>query len=1497
MLEKLHLGYEVPFIATYRPDEYQPHLSRYDLWRIFDLDSKWERLSSRRVNLDNIADKIRELMPEASSDSSLPTGVSSKKTTLKGKAQWCRLQERLAKEEADAAVEAKARAAEVLAEAQTTLLAKDTAVTEAQAAADAASKAREPGDDEEMAPAEKAAALQEAAAAAQAELQQAQADAAKARAEVEMASQAVGTTAQAAEDKEKKSAAASTDLEAAVAAEELAEDDEEGGDEGESAAGGTPSHVDRMTMHGPDRSELPDEIYKIWKSMESVDEEDLDDAQVYLRLMQEAVVGVVSGGAGSMYKRRTAKRPWLDLDLYRRCVAHGLKPLARLFTLPAARMGQVMKDGGLDVPPQPPNDEAPLEVARRFVKRDVAELSTPERVLRAVRSMVAMELACEPRIRGIMRNLYEGGRTYDPEGRRVVYSGATFSSNPTETGKKEIDLFHRFHGLQHIAKKPVAKMLEEAQFACMREDEPDDGFCELPGISALDIEPRPVWEREEGFAGASYANPYNKNSDVRYHTGHAERRQCLHTFVQEAKQEGFVTTSIDPPEARSTTMFGLFVDPFIDAGALVSDAGGGEGAQREAFDSWNGERLQIIEEAVNKRILPSLKAGLESKLRLASKRAIVHGAARRFRKKFLEKGPFRPAEQVVDRALYLTSSGTGVKVIAVCVSDDRRLGDVLVALNEHGGVRNHLTLPPMRRPRRDPRYAKDEGSRGRMVHPDEEQIKEFLFLHQPNLIAVSTSAGGGCRNMKDYLEDLAQVIKDESEERMDADEDELYWQPEVHFVIDNIASIFARSPRADVEFKDYTNVNIRKAISIGRFVQEPLAEVAYLWGGATDTTSGVRGEEVLYLDLHPLSQKVNKSFLVAFLERELIIAVNEAGVNLNAAIQNPHRHAQLSFVCGLGKIKAHDMVGKIKKLGGGMVSRKVDLREKAILTRLVFANAAGFLRIRDFPSAHLNPVDDTRIHPETYLSRDQDGLGHNLLQTMIQHALADYVEEDELESMAVDDDASWGEFAMRCIKIHRDHYCGDDNDHDENNGRFRLKVDDPDTQAEINFDDWSPRELWQCKGDDDFDYDDQVLDDPLGQLDLSAYAEEVKKTIKTELDMEMNALRKLQLIKSELRFPYRDRRPPYDGPNDLEKFEALTGEPPNALPRGLMVGCRVVRADKYGISVRMEELSQTLIGQIRLQETGDEDLKNQRDLEEREVLESFPVDSLHQAVLLFVDIRRFKVQLSLDPDRYNWYGVEQGDDRSDTAQGSDFTLPLYMERARQGHVGYLYEGGRCDVGVQYRQYIDEFCDIQMCAADYGANLKPVVQPAKARLNQDRANRYSKVFHPKFVRGGKVAEAREKLEKETVGGNFFFRPKSSEENVLELAWLFQPGMIRPFLVNEEKKKSPMVLGSLLKITYDGVEEDYESLEEIIARFIEPMNDLVKEIVSKPHKKFVAGTMAEATAKLQAQVQPIGQQRGAYGIHIAAENEPGKFCLSFLEAYKRIKQHKLRVTPRG
>ena len=48
-----------------------------------------------------------------------------------------------------------------------------------------------------------------------------------------------------------------------------------------------------------------------------------------------------------------------------------------------------------------------------------------------------------------IRNMYEGERAYVVGGRgETQYRGATLSTQPTPKGQKELDLFHRFHGLQ-----------------------------------------------------------------------------------------------------------------------------------------------------------------------------------------------------------------------------------------------------------------------------------------------------------------------------------------------------------------------------------------------------------------------------------------------------------------------------------------------------------------------------------------------------------------------------------------------------------------------------------------------------------------------------------------------------------------------------------------------------------------------------------------------------------------------------------------------------------------------------------------------------------------------------------------------------------------------------------------------------------------------------------------------------------------------------------------
>jgi transcriptional accessory protein Tex/SPT6 len=41
-------GLEIPFIAHHRQDWFVPHLKHEHLWRIYDLDEKWQKLSERR---------------------------------------------------------------------------------------------------------------------------------------------------------------------------------------------------------------------------------------------------------------------------------------------------------------------------------------------------------------------------------------------------------------------------------------------------------------------------------------------------------------------------------------------------------------------------------------------------------------------------------------------------------------------------------------------------------------------------------------------------------------------------------------------------------------------------------------------------------------------------------------------------------------------------------------------------------------------------------------------------------------------------------------------------------------------------------------------------------------------------------------------------------------------------------------------------------------------------------------------------------------------------------------------------------------------------------------------------------------------------------------------------------------------------------------------------------------------------------------------------------
>ncbi len=166
--------------------------------------------------------------------------------------------------------------------------------------------------------------------------------------------------------------------------------------------------------------------------------------------------------------------------------------------------------------------------------------------------------------------------------------------------------------------------------------------------------------------------------------------------------------------------------------------------------------------------------------------------------------------------------------------------------------------------------------------------------------------------------------------------------PDLHYLITSEAgaSVYSASKLARKEFPEL-DVSIRGAISIGRRVQDPLAELVKI-----DPKSIGVG-----LYQHDLNQTKLSNALDDVVES----VVNAVGVEINSA-----SHVLLSHVAGIGPRLAEKIV-EYREQNGPFRNRK-ELLDVSGMGPKTFEQAAGFLRIRDGD----NPLDATAIHPESY---------------------------------------------------------------------------------------------------------------------------------------------------------------------------------------------------------------------------------------------------------------------------------------------------------------------------------------------------------------------------------------------------------------------------------------------------------------------------------------------------------------------------------------------------
>ena len=426
-------------------------------------------------------------------------------------------------------------------------------------------------------------------------------------------------------------------------------------------------------------------------------------------------------------------------------------------------------------------------------------------------------------------------------------------------------------------------------------------------------------------------------------------------------------------------------------------------------------------------------------------------------------------------------------------------------------------------------------------------MKRFMRDHKPDVIVLNASGGQVVKSLKLTMDkrlveevrfEIQQAAKRRREEReergdtmqYDDDEDEtLDYRPHVTILADDLAKIFMRSPRAKKIFPDYHHT-LAAAVCLGRFAQEPLAEYCNLW--TVSSAKGEFGTEALFLKLHPLQDvvKATSAPLLRALENTLANAVCDIGVEINDATTYSHQASLLAFVAGLGLRKADQLVRSIREKVSSCASRH-DLLVKKVLPEKVWQNCVGFLRVAEseLQTRTTNPLDNTRIHPECYITQDW---AHKICADAleVEHNPLEYFETVVDLMKQVKEDLSKKIKSMRWVDVW---------------------IKQPPLSRPSNGQKYT--ETIQIHSKQEMRNLDVELQDCLALMELDAYTQELEAT------GHGRRAKQIAQIKEELRYPWLDLRKPLQPPSVAEMFAILTGESDYSLHVGMKIGFTVER--------------------------------------------------------------------------------------------------------------------------------------------------------------------------------------------------------------------------------------------------------------------------------------------------------------------------------------------------
>lgn len=392
----------------------------------------------------------------------------------------------------------------------------------------------------------------------------------------------------------------------------------------------------------------------------------------------------------------------------------------------------------------------------------------------------------------------------------------------------------------------------------------------------------------------------------------AELRKWIRASILKTGKIASTVKNEEKDEKKVFEMYYEYEEPvqkIVPHRVLALNRGEKEEVLRVTIQPVTDSIISYLERQIIKNIYSEAATYLKEAIEDSLKRLILPSIEREIRKELTEKAEDQAIHIFSENLRNLLLQPPLKGKIVLAVDPAYRTGCKLAVIDETGKVLDISVIYP------HPPVAK----RG------EAKEKTIAILKHFSVEIVAIGNGTASRETEQFIVDILKEV-----------------QGDISYIIVNEAgaSVYSASDIAREEFPDL-HVEERSAVSIGRRLQDPLAELVKI-----DPKSVGVGQYQ-----HDVSQKKLSESLTFVVET----AVNQVGVNVNTASPS-----LLQYVAGLSKSVAQNIVKK-REEKGKFTSRK-ELKSIPRLGAKTYEQCIGFLRILN----GAEPLDQTAIHPENY---------------------------------------------------------------------------------------------------------------------------------------------------------------------------------------------------------------------------------------------------------------------------------------------------------------------------------------------------------------------------------------------------------------------------------------------------------------------------------------------------------------------------------------------------